>query len=391
MKHILTLIFVLCAAHLSAQEAHSILRNMIRSFERHESLNYEATMRKKHLGKDDTTTRNGKVFLQRAKDSLFGGRIWYTTDDTYYKFYDLQYIYLVDHKEKKATVYKAHEQGEWALKGNSSYDLVWDTYLDATDLEERIKHAKQLRKLADTTIGNYSCYTVLLQSADDDDVTERFRTYYINKKDYFPILWRASLKYQGNYQYNERLATSYAWDNVSESQFSPRQIPGGYAVDTFVMKEMEPQKLDSGATAPTITGRHYQAGLAETTINFKGKITVLDFWYMGCHPCVLAIPKIEKLKEKYKDNPRVQIFGLNAYDTDSADIARLPKFIDYNPIHYPIILLPDRKMAETDYKVKAWPTFYIIDEKGAVAFSTIGYDENLFTDLSNKIDELLQR
>lgn len=46
--------------------------------------------------------------------------------------------------------------------------------------------------------------------------------------------------------------------------------------------------------------------------NLQGKIIVLDFWNTLCIPCVKAMPQLEKLYKKYKNDSAVVIFIVNS-------------------------------------------------------------------------------
>jgi thiol-disulfide isomerase/thioredoxin len=43
----------------------------------------------------------------------------------------------------------------------------------------------------------------------------------------------------------------------------------------------------------------------------KGKVILLDFWNSGCIPCRKSFPALEKVYQKYQDNPEVVIFIIN--------------------------------------------------------------------------------
>ena len=36
--------------------------------------------------------------------------------------------------------------------------------------------------------------------------------------------------------------------------------------------------------------------------DFKGKVMLLDFWYLSCYPCLKAIPDLIKLQKEFKDD-----------------------------------------------------------------------------------------
>lgn len=91
----------------------------------------------------------------------------------------------------------------------------------------------------------------------------------------------------------------------------------------------------------------------------KGKVVLIDFSFIGCVPCLEAIPIMNKLHEKYIGK-NVAIISLYFRDNNKA----VKKFIqDYN-IKYPLYANA-AKVAE-QYGVGGAPTFYFIDKNGII-------------------------
>lgn len=115
----------------------------------------------------------------------------------------------------------------------------------------------------------------------------------------------------------------------------------------------------------------------------KGKTVVLNFWFIGCKPCVMEMPHLNKLVEKY-GNENV-VFIAFALDNEAA----LRKFLVKNPFNYNII--PDAGIiAQETYNVNSFPTSIIIDKQGNVQDYLIGYSEDVDEKLMTFIDKSLE-
>ena len=76
---------------------------------------------------------------------------------------------------------------------------------------------------------------------------------------------------------------------------------------TIQFKLVRPRQEGTAAppfNAPTIDGK------AISTNDLKGKVLVLNFWFIGCPGCMEEIPKLNSLAAKYHDNDNVRFIAI---------------------------------------------------------------------------------
>ena len=116
----------------------------------------------------------------------------------------------------------------------------------------------------------------------------------------------------------------------------------------------------------------------------KGKIIVLNFWFINCPPCRREIPELNEMVEQFKGNDKV-VFMAVALD----DKYSIQEFLKTNPFLYSIV---DNGRYLTDrYGVKSYPTHLIVDMEGKVYFHTTGLGLNTVHWLKKSINELLDK
>lgn len=118
--------------------------------------------------------------------------------------------------------------------------------------------------------------------------------------------------------------------------------------------------------------------------NLKGKIVVLNFWFVDCRPCRLEIPDLNELVDSFKANDQV-IFAAVALD----DRTSLEKFLKTTPFNYRII--DNGRFIANSYYVRSYPTHVVIDQEGKVYFHTSGLAANTVYWVKKSIDELLKK
>jgi thiol-disulfide isomerase/thioredoxin len=145
--------------------------------------------------------------------------------------------------------------------------------------------------------------------------------------------------------------------------------------------------LADGTTAPDFTVND-PTGNPVHLSDFKGKVVVIDFWATWCGPCQESLPDTNKLAETYKGQ-NIVFLGVNTWDTDDAFKSWLPSHKALDAIQF--VIDPnqsDKSIASSLYKVSGIPTQYVVDTKGDVAASFVGYSEGS-PDLANAVKAAL--
>ena len=101
--------------------------------------------------------------------------------------------------------------------------------------------------------------------------------------------------------------------------------------------------------------------------DFEGSLLVLNFWYIACGPCIVEMPYLNQLVEKYK-NENVQFLALS-FDS-IPDIKNFLSRTEFNYIQGAI----DRNFMYDFTPVS--PGHFIVDKNGIIRDILIGAPRN---------------
>jgi thiol-disulfide isomerase/thioredoxin len=177
------------------------------------------------------------------------------------------------------------------------------------------------------------------------------------------------------------------------------QVPKNYTVKTEsgrnALKPIEKAKedakapakatglLENGKDAPAFDLKDSE-GNAVRLQDLKGKVVVLDFWATWCGPCKAAMPKVQKVSEKY-EKQGVVVLGMH---TDKKSDDKAAKVASDSGAKYTVVL--DAGTLSGKFKVTGIPAIVVIGKDGKVAGSHVGNSPDLEKELSEIIDEALK-
>lgn len=110
----------------------------------------------------------------------------------------------------------------------------------------------------------------------------------------------------------------------------------------------------------SIEGKRYQLS------DLKGKVIMLNFWFIGCAPCVAEMPLLNQLAEEY----RGQDFLLLTFSTD--DKESILNFRKKRKIKYEIFEKSRDLIQNTFHLSYGYPTNIILDKTGKIVEFKLG-------------------
>jgi cytochrome c biogenesis protein CcmG/thiol:disulfide interchange protein DsbE len=134
----------------------------------------------------------------------------------------------------------------------------------------------------------------------------------------------------------------------------------------------------AATTTPLKLGNDGRLDLSQ----YRGKVVYLDFWASWCLPCRQSFGWMNKLRDAYSDKDLV-IIAVNL-DTDRE---QAQAFLDKIPARFDIVYDPDGRTAEA-YQLKGMPSSFLIDRKGRVTETTVGFQHSETGKLEARIREL---
>jgi thiol-disulfide isomerase/thioredoxin len=93
---------------------------------------------------------------------------------------------------------------------------------------------------------------------------------------------------------------------------------------------------------------------------YRGKVVLLDFWATWCSPCVAAMPKLQKLHDKYA----AKGFAVVGVAIDEGGSSVVQPVVARKKVVYPTLL--GTEAAWKAYEVKTLPALFLVDREGRI-------------------------
>ena len=153
-------------------------------------------------------------------------------------------------------------------------------------------------------------------------------------------------------------------------------------LEGFAIQPDLPEQLGEtreGEAAPAFEVRTLE-GQSFASKDLKGKVVVLNFWFVGCAPCIVEIPGLNRLVKELEG--RDVVFLALALDGPKT----LRSFLREKPFDYHIV--PAAAKIAKEFEVSTYPTHVLIDGEGRIRHVLTGGNETRHEDLRRLIERM---
>lgn len=146
-----------------------------------------------------------------------------------------------------------------------------------------------------------------------------------------------------------------------------------------------PQLKREALPAPRFTFRDLD-GKEHHLSEERGKVVVLNFWGTWCPGCVLEMPTLQALYDRYHADPKVVFLAVSSIDTPE----KVKKFRETNHFTIPMYLVGNDTLPK-GFDSGAWPATYIFSSDGVIRAEHLGGANWTDPSVIQLIDELKRR
>ena len=126
--------------------------------------------------------------------------------------------------------------------------------------------------------------------------------------------------------------------------------------------------VDRGDIAAPLEGKDLDGNVIKLS-DYRGKVVVVDFWWTRCGPCIAAIPREKEMVKQLKGRPFAFISVCTSPNRE--ETKQLLKKI---PVPWPNIDDGDAGPIVTEWGVRDYPTFVVIDATGVIRYRHYNHD-----------------
>ena len=141
--------------------------------------------------------------------------------------------------------------------------------------------------------------------------------------------------------------------------------------------------LNTGVSAAPASTFVLLDGSHKTSAEFKGKVTLVNFWATSCVTCVAEMPEVMATYEKYKSRGYDTVAVAMSYDPPSYVV----NFAQSRKLPFKVAIDNTGAVAQAWGDVQLTPTSYLVNKRGEIVKRYVGQPN--FAELHQLIEKLL--
>jgi thiol-disulfide isomerase/thioredoxin len=153
-------------------------------------------------------------------------------------------------------------------------------------------------------------------------------------------------------------------------KLAPDAKVGDVKLTKAVENEMVSIKIGVGNPVPDVEGFDLDGKKAKLS-SYRGKVVLFDFWATWCGPCVAMIPHEREMFEKLSKKPFV-LLSVNVDEKKDT----LTDFLEKEKMPWAHWWEGPRGPVAKMFRIRAYPTLYLIDGKGVIRKKWVGSPGN---------------
>lgn len=285
------------------------------------------------------------------------------------------------------------KQYDWVKTNNEQFapHSGFNCYSNLAQVGKPIYYVKDAKFISetDTLLNRMNCKMIVCSenTSNVDNWTES--RFYINKADSFLVGFETFDRFGGL----DTIYRGFFIDDVKVNErFDERGLKNKLATftditfDTILNPPFVPAKVEGDKIQSFVARDLFNDSMQ--TVHTKGKVVLLDFWYMACYACILSYPTINTLHDEFAGNKSVEIYSVNVFDLDKNKQTKLRDYVKKHGIKSSLVKMNYEEL--NTFKTNAYPTFYVI-VNGVVKVIKTGTSDELYTELKTLIDEGLNQ
>jgi peroxiredoxin len=377
------LVFLIITCQQSIDTPEHLIHRTKQSVERVHNFSFTEYYSEKALGTKDTLSLKGICrFIKKDKDPVFGYHFLIEfPDSNKFILYKDEFLYLVDEvKSKIKKVNLKHLGKDILMEELPDYfffeELLYSDFYDELTGEGFVKDLTKKEK-------KYYCLNINYPEEEKVKISKQL---FVNRSDYLP--------YRKIYQVKYGQERSCHKIEIADMVINKKHLQDVYFKDSWndfksfnYEHEFEENisPLETGTKAPHFNTPNSK-GEKISLENFRGKFVLLDFWYLACPSCMEAIPHLNSLQEKY-GRQGLNIIGINSFDNMEGIQQKTQRVLKSDSVKY--MIAEGNRRIDSLYRVKIYPTAYLIDKSGHIIYSQLGYSEQKADSLENILEKHL--